>query len=177
MDTHAWDPRGVALGLLAVRLVFGTLLAAHGAQKLFGWFRGYGLRGTGDFLESLGFRPGRAFALAAGLTELGSGLLILLGFLGPVGPALALGVMVVAVITVHWGNGLLATSNGSELPLIYATVAVALALAGHGAYSLDAPLGIATPWPPGATLAVLAAGVAGGIANTMARKSPSPQRA
>ena len=85
--TATRDPRTVDLGLLVVRLVFGALFAAHGGQKLFGWFRGPGLRGTGDFFESLGFHPGRRYATAAGLTELASGLLILLGFLGPVGCA------------------------------------------------------------------------------------------
>lgn len=175
--THAWDPGAAALALLVLRLVFGTLFAAHGSQKLFGWFRGPGLRGTGDFFESLGFHPGRAFAAAAGLTELASGILILLGFLGPVGPALLLGVMTVAVVTVHWGNGLLATSNGSELPLLYAAAAIGLALAGPGAYSLDALLGISTFWSPGITGAVLAAGVAGGVANTMTRRPPTPRHA
>ena len=103
-NMYAWDARGVRLGLLAGRLVFGTLFAAHGCRKLFGWFRGYGLTGTGEFLQWLGFRPGRAFAAIAGLAELGSGLLILLGFLGPVGPALLLSVMSVAIITVHWAT-------------------------------------------------------------------------
>ena len=83
MDTtYAWDPRMVGLGLLVGRSVLGALFAAHGSQKLFGWFRGYGLGGTGDFFASLGFSPGRTFAAAAGLAELASGLLILLGFLG-----------------------------------------------------------------------------------------------
>jgi putative oxidoreductase len=178
MDTpYTLDPRMVGLGLLVGRLVFGALFAAHGSQKLFGWFRGPGLRGTGDFFESLGFHPGRAFAAAAGLTELTSGLLILLGFLGPVGPALVLSVMTVAVITVHWGNGLLATSNGSELPLLYASAAIAIALAGPGPFSLDALLGITTLWSWSATWAVLAVGVIGGLANLTARRPAAPRRA
>jgi putative oxidoreductase len=178
MDTtYAWDARTVDLGLLAGRLVIGGLFAAHGGQKLFGWFRGYGLRGTGEFFESLGFHPGRTFAAAAGLAELASGLLILLGLLGPVGPALLLSVMTVAVITMHWGNGLLATSNGSELPLLYATAAIGLALAGPGAYSLDAQLGISTLWSWAATWSVLAAGVIGGLVNVAARRTAAPRRA
>ncbi len=95
----------MSTGLLAGRLVLGLLLAGHGAQKLFGWFGGHGLAGTGAFFESLGFRPGRAFAAAAALSELGGGLLIALGFLGPVGPALIVAVMIVAALTVHWGHG------------------------------------------------------------------------
>lgn len=176
MDTYTWDARTVDLGLLAGRLVFGALFAAHGSQKLFGWFRGYGLRGTGASFESLGFRPGRTFAAAAGLTELASGLLILLGLLGPVGPALLLSVLTVAVITVHWGNGLLATSNGSELPLLYATVAIGFALTGPGTYSLDALLGITTFWSSSITWAMLALGVIGGLTNVAARRRPAAAR-
>ena len=89
MDTaYALDRQTVSIGLLIGRLVVGLLMAAHGAQKLFGWFGGHGLEGTGRFFGSLGFRPGRRFATLAGLGELASGLLIALGFLGPVGPAI-----------------------------------------------------------------------------------------
>jgi putative oxidoreductase len=71
-------------GILIARLIVGLAIAAHGAQKLFGWFGGHGLKGTAGFFESLGFRPGIFFALAAGLGELGGGLLTAAGFLGPV---------------------------------------------------------------------------------------------
>src|SRR5438046_2548264 len=117
-------------GLLLIRLVFGLVMAAHGAQKLFGWFGGYGIAGTGGFLESLGFRPGKVFAALAGLGEFGGGLLLALGFLGPIGPALVLSVMIVAAVTVHWGKGLFATSNGIEMPLLYAAASASLALIG-----------------------------------------------
>ena len=174
---YPWDPPMVALGLLIGRLMFGALFAAHGTQKLFGWFRGDGLPGTGEAFESLGFRPGRTFAAAVGLTELTSGLLILLGFLGPVGPALLLSVMTVAVMTVHRGNGLLATSNGSELPLLYGTAATGFALAGFGTYSLDALLGISTFWSSSVTWAALAGGVIGGLASVAARRPAALRRA
>ena len=85
-------------GLLIARLVFGLLMAAHGAQKLFGWFGGYGLNGTGGFMEKLGFRPGRLFAAAAGFSEFAGGLLVALGLFGPVGPALFLSVMILSLI-------------------------------------------------------------------------------
>jgi len=107
-------------GLFIARLVIGLLMAGHGAQKAFGWFGGYGLAGTGGFMESIGFRPGRLFAAAAAYSEVIGGLLITLGLLGPVGPALVLSVMIVAAVTVHWNKGLFVTSNGIEVPLLYA---------------------------------------------------------
>ena len=106
-------------GLLLARMVLGLLMAAHGAQKLFGWFGGYGLAGTGGFFESLGFRPGRLFAAAAGFTELAGGLLLAFGLLGPLGPAMLIAVMIVAMATVHWQHGLFSQNNGIELPLVY----------------------------------------------------------
>ena len=160
-------------GLLIARLVFGSVMAAHGAQKLLGWFGGYGIAGTGAFFESLGFRPGRMLAVAAGLGEMGGGLLVASGFLGPVGPALMLSVMIVAS-SLHWKNGLFAMSNGVEVPLLYSAAAVALALTGPGAYSLDAVLGIAAIWTPALTWTALAAGALGGIANLVVRGAPAP---
>src|SRR5688572_170698 len=99
-------------GLLLARLVLGLLMAGHGAQKAFGWFGGHGLAGVSGFFDSLGFRPGRLFAIAAAYGELVSGLLIALGLLGPIGPAIMLSVMIVAAVSVHWRNGLFVTSNG-----------------------------------------------------------------
>jgi putative oxidoreductase len=157
-------------GLLIGRLVIGTLMAAHGTQKLFGWFGGYGLAGTGGFFEQLGFRPGRAFAAAAALTEITAGTLIALGFLGPIGPALLLSVMIVAAVSVHWGHGLFATTNGIEVPLLYGTAALMLALTGPGAYSLDGLLGLERLWTPGLELAAIAAGVLAGVANLASRR-------
>lgn len=161
------------LGLLIARLIVGLLVAAHGAQKLFGWFGGYGLQATGDFFGKLGFQPGRLFATTAGVGELVSGLLVALGFLGPVGPAILLAVMIVAALSVHWQNGLFATSNGIELPLLYGTAAVRFALAGPGRYSLDELLGIRFAWTPAAIWAALAVGLVGGIANLALRQKPT----
>ena len=96
------DPVMAAFGLLVARLVIGLLMAAHGTQKLFGWFGGYGLNTTGEFFVQLGFERGRAFAALASVAEVASGLLVTLGFLGPVGPALMISVMLVAAISVHW---------------------------------------------------------------------------
>ena len=83
------------LAFLFARVMIGLLMAAHGAQKLFGWFGGHGLKATGDFMGKLGFQPARLFATAAALGEFTSGLLIALGLFGPVGPAILVAVMVV----------------------------------------------------------------------------------
>ena len=138
----------VSLGLLVARLVLGLLMAAHGSQKLFGWFGGHGLAGTGGFFEQLGFRPGMLFAGAAAVTEVASGVLVALGFLGPVGPALMISVMLVAAVSVHLHNGLLAGTNGVEIPVLYATAALAFSLVGPGAYSVDAALSLSALWTP-----------------------------
>ena len=166
------DPDLLSMGLLVIRVIFGLMMAAHGTQKLFGWFGGYGLAGTGGFFEGLGFRPGRHFAAAASLSELFGGLLLALGFLGPVGPMLIIAVMLVASISVHWRNGLFAATNGVEVPLLYASAAVGIALIGFGRYSLDDALDLATKWTPGLIGAALAVGVLGGLANLMLRRSP-----
>jgi putative oxidoreductase len=155
-------------GLLLARLALGLLMTAHGSQKLFGWFGGYGLTGTGGFFESMGFRPGRLFAAAAGAAEFASGLLVALGLFYPFGAALIISVMIVAIMAVHLHNGLLATSNGVELPLLYAAFAAALALIGPGAYSIDAALGIS--WSPALTLSVLALGALAGFLNLAVRR-------
>jgi putative oxidoreductase len=148
-------------------------MAGHGAQKLFGWFGGHGLASTGGFFESLGFRPGRAFAAAAALSELGGGLLVALGFLGPVGPALIISVMIVAALTVHWGHGVFAASNGIEMPLLYAAGGLALALTSPGIYSLDAVFGLEALWTPAVAWSAVGLGVAGGVANLLVRRSPA----
>lgn len=168
----AWAPNAAALstGLLVARLIFGFSMSAHGAQKLLGWFGGYGLTKTGEFLAPLGFRPGRLFAAIASSTEVVAGLLIALGLFGPVGPALMLSVMIVAAVTVHWNKGFFATANGIELPALYAAVAVVLALTGPGLFSLDAVLGLEALWSPALAAVALGVGVIGGIANLAARR-------
>ena len=172
------SPQTLSIGLLLARVVIGLVMAAHGAQKLFGWFGGYGLTKTGEFFVHLGFRPGRAFAAVASLTEITSGLLVALGFLGPMGPALMVSVMIVASLTVHWGHGLFASTNGIEVPLLYATVAAALAFTGYGPYSLDAWLGITDRWTPTVALLLVGAGVLGGVANAaLRRRSPTTSAA
>jgi putative oxidoreductase len=130
------------VAFLIIRLIVGLGIAAHGSQKLFGWFGGYGIAGTGGFFEGLGFRPGRLFALAAGLGETVGGLLVFLGLGGPIGPAIVVAVMLVAIVSVHITKGFLTQFGGWELPALYVAGALALAFTGPGAYSLDRLLGI-----------------------------------
>ncbi len=149
------------IGLLLLRSVVGLTLAAHGAQKLFGWFGGYGLDGTGGFMESLGFRPGRRAAFMAGLVETGGGLLLALGLLTPFAAAAIVAVMLVAVVTVHLKGGFFSTGGGYEYNLVLAAAAAALAFTGPGALSLDAALGLQLSgalWGAGALIAGLAGG-------------------
>jgi putative oxidoreductase len=122
-------------------------------------------------LEGLGFRPGRLFAAADGLAEFGGGVLLMLGLFGPVAAAAIIAGMVVAILTVHVGNGLLATTNGIELPLLYIASALCLALTGPGVYSIDAALGLSAAWTPLVTAIVLVAGVLGGLASLGMRLS------
>ena len=173
MGTYAIDLQTLSIGLLVVRVVIGFIMAAHGAQKLLGWWGGYGLRGTGQFFEQLGFQPGPAFAAAASVSEIVSGLLVAFGFLGPIGPALMISVMIVATMTVHWEHGLFAANNGIELPLLYGATAFGLALTGFGDYSVDAVLGFAGRWSAGFTWIVLVLGVAGGFLNLALRRRPA----
>jgi putative oxidoreductase len=147
--------------LLIARLVVGGLIAGHGAQKLFGWFGGPGLKGTAGFMESLGLKPGTAWAPVAALSEFGGGVLTALGLLSPLGPIGIIAVMTMATAKAHWGKPIWVTSGGAELPVTNIAVALALALAGSGRCSLDAALGLRVP-PLLAALAILA--VAGGVA-------------
>ena len=156
-------------GLLLLRMVLGLVMAAHGTQKLFGWFGGHGLAGTGGFFESIGFRPGRFFAMAAGTSELVGGVLVALGLLGPLGPAMIIAIMIVAAATVHLQHGLFAQNNGIEVPLLYGAGVAAIALIGNGAYSLDALLGLS--WPAQVIWIALGLGVVGGFANLAIRKT------
>jgi putative oxidoreductase len=158
------------VGLLIVRVVFGAIMAAHGAQKLFRWFGGYGLAGTGGFFEVLGFRPGQLFAALAGLAESIGGLLLTVGLFEPVAAMAIIAVMIAAIGSVHWGHGLFATTNGVEVPLLYASAAAALSLTGPGAYSLDAICGLVSVWTPALKVLSIALGVVGGLVNLTLRR-------
>lgn len=129
------------IGLLLLRVVVGLTLAAHGAQKLFGWFGGPGLDGVAQFFTMLGFPPGKRHALMAGLAETGGGLLLALGLFTPLAAALIVSVMLVAIFTVHIAKGFFVANGGYEYNLVIVAAALAIAFTGPGSWSLEALLG------------------------------------
>ena len=166
----------MAIGLLLLRLVVGLTMATHRAQKLFGWFGGYGLNGTGGFLEQLGFVPGRRNALFAGLAEGVGGVLLAVGFATPVAAAMIVAVMLVASVSAHVKNGFFNHQQGYEYLLILATAALTFAFTGPGPLSVDAVLGInasGLAWGVGA----LAVGLVGGVGQLVRRQAPAAQKA
>jgi putative oxidoreductase len=152
--------RRADLGLLALRLTAGGLVAGHGAQKLFGSFGGHGLEGTAGWLESIGMKPGKVWAALAGASEFGGGTLTALGLGGPVGQIAMQGSMVTAARTVHRGKPIWYTEGGAEVPLFYSVAGMAIGLAGPGRYSLDRLLGVRVPKR---LIALTVAGVAAGV--------------
>ena len=163
-------------GLLILRLVLGLLFVGHGAQKLFGWFGGAGLAKTEGWLGSMGMRPAWFWALMAALSEFGGGLLLVLGFLSPLGSLGIIAAMVVAITEAHWSKGLWNSKGGIEFPLVNLTAALALGLFGAGAYSLDGILGIRLPEPAtivGGLVLVLLGVVASEVTKTSKPSHPA----
>jgi putative oxidoreductase len=162
------------LALLTARLGLGLGIASHGAQKAFGWFEGSGPEGAAGFMETVGLKPGTAYAKAASYNEMTSGLLIALGLGGPLGPAGLISTMIVAAETVHKPNGFFAGKGGVEVNMLYTAGALALAAAGYGAVSLDRALGVSRKlngWVP--TALALAGGVASAYA-ILGKRDMSP---
>jgi putative oxidoreductase len=130
---------------MIVRVVQGSLMAGHGAQKLFGSFGGPGLEGTSGFMEMLGMRPGRPWAYLAGLSEFGGGVLTALGLLNPLGPLGVIGSMSMATRKAHWGKPIWVTEGGAELPVLNIAISTALMIREPDRYSLDRLVGIRLP--------------------------------
>lgn len=135
------------LGLLILRLVVGLTIAAHGAQKLFGWFGGSGFGGTLKMQERMGLKPPALWASFVILGEFGAGLSLALGFLTPLGAAGMFGAMFMAIVKSHWKNGFWNSKRGFEFPLQLLAAAVAIGFTGPGRYSLDALFGIVWSTP------------------------------
>lgn len=133
------------LALLLIRATLGLFMAGHGAQKLFGWFGGPGIEGTAGFMESLGLKPGKQWAIVGGASEFGGGVLTLLGLLNPLGSLGIIGAMAMATTKVHWNNPIWVTEGGAEFPVTNSVIATALMMTGPGEISLDRLLGLRVP--------------------------------
>jgi putative oxidoreductase len=160
----------MALGLLILRLVVGLTVAAHGAQKLFGWWGGPGMTTWTQGVKKLRIRPAQPWAWIAALSEFGGGLLLALGLLSPLGSLAIAGAMLVAIATVHLARGFWAAKGGYEFNLSLITGGAAIALTGPGAYSLDSALGIHLPEP--ATLIVGTIALIAGVTGMLVTRSP-----
>ncbi len=160
--------------LVILRLTVGLLIAGHGSQKLFGWFGGFGLKGTSGYLASQGFRPALAWTLIGATAEFAGGLLFALGLFSPLG-AIGIGaVMLTAITKFHWPK-VWATEGGFEHPLTILAVAASVGFAGPGAYSLDAAWGTSLPAVVSRIILGLAAlGYLAGMIVT-ARNAPSAE--
>ncbi len=160
---------------LLARTTIGLLFVGHGTQKLFGWFGGGGLEGTGGFFEQLGLRPGRSYALTAGAAEAGGGLLFALGAATPLGAAAVSGSMITAIKTVHWEKGVWVSAGGYEYNLVLLAAVFGLTENGPGRWSVDGALG-RSRWGTRWALAALAAGAAGSAAVLAAAKHSRRRR-
>ncbi len=151
-------------GLLLLRLVVGLMVAAHGAQKLFGWFGGGGIAGTQKMTQGMNVHPSLFWAWVSALDEFVGGLLTALGLLMPLGPLMIIANMLVAILYVHGKNGFWNTNRGIEFPLLLSTNALVLGLIGAGAYSIDALIGFALPEPKALVVGLIAVVIGFGFA-------------
>ena len=160
------------VGRLLLRLTVGTIFVEHGTQKLFGWFGGHGLDGTGQFFESVGLRPGRRHALAAGTAETSGGILLALGLATPLAAAELASVMVTALRTAIWRGGIKIGTGGYEMLLLAS--ALALAESGPGDWSVDAAAGTERTGLRWAAAALAAAAVGSTVAIELGKRYVPP---
>ncbi|TAN68952.1 MAG: DoxX family protein [Methylobacter sp.] len=135
---HKTLTSNTGLEALILRVPIGLILAAHGSQKLFAWFGGYGLEGTGQWMASVGLHPGFLMALLAGNAEFFGGIALILGLLTRPAAAINALTMLVALFWVHWGQGFFLDTHGIEYALALLSATTALIFIGGGSYSLDA---------------------------------------
>jgi putative oxidoreductase len=150
------------IGLLFLRLAVGLTIAAHGVQILSGWLGGQGLAKSGELFETLGFRPGRSYALLAALAEIGAGVLLASGLVTPLSAAIIFAVMIVAAFSAHLKQGFFITDGGVEYTFVLSVAALTVAFTGPGAFSVDAILGHSWSgglWGLAATLAGILASI------------------
>src|ERR1700744_3615054 len=169
------------IGRLLLRLTVGSLFFGHGTQKLFGWFGGHGLDATAGMFESLGLRPGKRHATAAGIAEAGGGAALLLGAATPLASSVLIATMITAIYRVHLPNGPWVTDQGYEYNLVLIAAALALAETGPGSPSVDAALGTeksGTKWALRArALAIIGAEGAPVAAESAPAPDPEPASA
>jgi putative oxidoreductase len=165
------------IGRLLLRLTVGGIFIGHGTQKLYGWFGGHGLDATSQAFESMGMRPGRRNATAAGIAETAGGAALVLGFAAPLAASALTATMLTAINRVHLKNGPWVTNGGYEYNLVMIAAALALAEVGPGELSLDHALGTERSGP-GWALAAGAAGLAGAVgAHLLAEATPPSEPA
>jgi putative oxidoreductase len=168
----------MSYGIVLLRVVLGSIMAAHGAQKLFGWFGGGGPRGTAAGFGHLGFRAPLLLALAAGAAEVGGGVLMAAGLITPLAAVAIVVVMLTAIASVHWRHGFFTTAGGYEFNLLVVAAALALAATGPARFSLDNLFGWADNlsglwWAVGA---LVVGAIASAITLTLGRRiSPAPE--
>jgi putative oxidoreductase len=163
------------LGRLILRLVVGGFFVGHGTQKLFGWFGGYGLDATAGMFESLGLRPGKRHATAAGVAETAGGAGLLIGAATPLSSSVLIATMLTAIHRVHLKNGPWVTNQGYEYNLVLIAAAAALAETGPGSPSVDAALGIEKSGTKWALLALLLGVLGAEGAHAAAEAAPAPE--
>jgi putative oxidoreductase len=165
----------MSYGLLLLRLAVGSIMAAHGAQKLFGWWGGPGMQGTAGMCSNLAYRAPFLMACGLALSEFGGGLALATGFLTPLGALAVTVVMINAVYLIHWPKGFFTANGGYEFNLLIASAAIALAATSPGRFAIDRAIG----WDDNISglwwgLGVLAAAVVVGFTTlTVGRRRPT----
>jgi putative oxidoreductase len=165
------------IGRFILRLVVGGYFVGHGTQKLFGWFGGHGLEGTGQFFENLGLRPGKRHALAAGAAETTGGTLLVLGAATPLASAMIISTMLTAINRVHIKNGPFVSDGGYEYNLVLIAIVLALTEIGPGSPSIDEARGSQAHGSKWALLSLIMGAIGAAGAHAVAEAAPAPEPA